>query len=92
MGRKSKVQKELEEQKRIYDELQAEYDKMVKEEEEERLVIVTKINELVEDKYFCGSVLGIEELLAITKLMFETKQNVKVGYNLYLKEKEDGTI
>jgi len=92
MGRKSKIQKELEEQKRIYDELQAEYDKIVKEQEEERLITVTKINKLVEGKYFCGSVLGIEELLAITKLMFETKQNVKVGYNLYLEEKENGTI
>ena len=70
--------------KKINDEFEA----LVKAQEDERDATKKKIEELCEGKYFCGVILTEQNILAITNQKFGTKENIKIGFQLYIDEPE----
>ena len=56
--------------------------------------LIEKVSKQIEDLceehgLFCGMFLGVEDLTQITKLMFESKENVYIKFHLYFKDKEE---
>jgi hypothetical protein len=82
MGRKSKIQKEIEEKQK---ELEAiiEADRILKEETKNNID-----NLVLSKKLFCGVILGKEELITIIRLFIEKNEPVKIEYQLYKIEED----
>jgi hypothetical protein len=81
MGRKS-LKKKIEE-------MEAELQRLTIIAEENRLATKEQIIELIGEKYFCGIVIKKEGLLDILRMALETKDDVKVNFELYDIEKEE---
>ena len=85
MARKSnKINKEKLEAKRRLEEIEQLEQLAIKEEND--LVVSTKtaIEDLVREKgFFCGVILTPSDLAAVVKMAVESKENVKIGFQLY---------
>ena len=88
MARKSKQASEkLEEVKKELERLQAE--KELADKQEQELIDNTKLvinKECDNAGFFCGIILTPQDVLQIVQLAIETKENIKIPYNLYFKE------
>lgn len=88
MARKSKQASEkLEEVKKELERLQAE--KELADKQEQELIDNTKLvinKECDNAGFFCGTILTPQDVLQIVQLAIETKENIKIPYNLYFKE------
>lgn len=88
MARKSKQASEkLEEVQKELERLQAE--KELADQQEQELIDNTKKaidGECEEAGLYCGVILTPEDVLAIVQLAIQTKENIKIPYNLYFKE------
>jgi len=86
MGRKTKIQKEIEDK-------QKELIAILEEEEKDKLRIKDVIQKEVNNKYFCGIYLTLEDIIGILQLYSKTNEPVRVEYRLYsIEENNNGTI
>ena len=86
MGRKNKI---LEERNSLTQKLQ-DLQKELEIIENKRIEDYETLNSYIEKnygkEYFCGVIIDNNTLLKIMELILEKKENVKIPFNLYIKE------
>lgn len=82
MARKKKIAEEQIALQEKLNDLQSELDEI----ETNRVVAFDNLKAQVGEDYFCGVVLDLEGIFSVLKLMLETGKQVKIPFNLYLKE------
>ena len=88
MSRKSKeISKDLQSQLSKLKEIEELLERANKEEESLTQNATDQINQICSSGgFFCGVVLTKEDLFKIISIMIDTKENIKIPFNLYYKE------
>lgn len=91
ISKRQKRLNEIDEAKRIVEELQKEYNTFIKEQEYKRDTVYKNIEKLLEGKnLFCGVILTEENLLDLIKLKIANpSENIKIKFNVYIEEKDE---
>lgn len=86
MGRRKKIAEEIAALETKVNDLKQEAEQI----DQKRLNDLQELNDHIESRYgaeyFCGVVITPQDLLTITQIMLNSKENVQIPINLYLKE------
>jgi hypothetical protein len=87
MGKSKEIRQEAKQAKERLDEI----NRLIEEAKVEEQAIITRVKAEIDsmceaDNLFCGVILTTEDIIAIVKLAFETKETIKIPYNIYFND------